>query len=131
MRASIGQELPDPFEDLREGLVLGGESLWKKAQKLIQGKDGREEKRIAKRLKTAKRALLLKPLWEKEPDIRWQVWVRARLGGERKVDLAREYGYRSGAAVLEVLKRLENRAGEDSEITNKMKQLKKTLRIES
>jgi putative transposase len=131
MKSCLGEELRDPFEELREGLVLGGDFLWKKAQKLLSQKGGKDEERLKKRLSKSGRALRLRKLYEKEADPRWKIWVRARMGGERKVDLAAEYGYHSGAAILEVLKRLEKKAEVDPVWGKKMRLIKKTLSIES
>jgi hypothetical protein len=39
------------------------------------------------------------------------VWLRVRLGGERRVDVARAYGYKDGSAITHLLKRsAENEA---------------------
>jgi REP element-mobilizing transposase RayT len=131
LKALFGEELADPFQDLREGLVLGGKEFWEKAKQHLKGKDGRDEGRILKRTSKDALARKLEPLWKTEPDKRWQLWIRARLGGERKVDLAQTYGYRSGAAVLEALKRLEKRCAIYPDWEKKRSTFLETLRIES
>jgi len=49
----------------------------------------------------------VRALTDSLPDKSIRIWARVRLGGERGVDAAREYGYRSGAGVTLVVRRLE------------------------
>ncbi len=56
-----------------------------------------------------------------------RLWVRAKLGGERMTDLAREFGYRDGSGALQVVKRLEARAGTDKTVARQMRQLRRHL----
>ena len=58
-----------------------------------------------------------------ETDQRIRVWARLRLGGERGVGLAREYGYRDGSGVTQVVKRLEKAAVQDKVLARKLAQL--------
>jgi hypothetical protein len=46
-------------------------------------------------------------LAEAETERRWQVWVRVRLGSEKRIDVARAYGYKDGSAISQIIKRLE------------------------
>ena len=39
----FGQVIRSPWEDLRHGLVLGGDALWDKARGLVAKADGDEE----------------------------------------------------------------------------------------
>jgi 3-methyladenine DNA glycosylase AlkC len=50
--------------------------------------------------------------------------MRVRLGGERRIDLARECGYRDGSASTQILKRLERAALSDSAIRKRFSALK-------
>jgi hypothetical protein len=45
-------------------------------------------------------------LAEEQEDRRLQIWLRVRLGGERRVDVNRAYGYKDGSAITHLLKRL-------------------------
>jgi len=47
---------------------------------------------------------------EDERGDRWKIWLRVRALGQRKVDVARDLGYRDGGGILQILKRLEARA---------------------
>ena len=40
---AFGQVVPSPWDDLRQGLVLGGESLWNPARELLDQAEGHEE----------------------------------------------------------------------------------------
>src|ERR1700730_937672 len=47
--ACFGEPMKSPLDDLRGGLVLGDESLWKKVRKLLSGRRGTDELRWLKR----------------------------------------------------------------------------------
>ena len=63
---------------------------------------------------------LVSRLVEEEEDDRLKIWLRVRLGHERKVDVARDYAYRDGSAVLQVLKRVEQKAAGDRHLQAKL-----------
>ena len=48
-----------------------------------------------------------------EPARRMGIWASVAWGGEHKVDVAQEFGYRNGRASLQVVKRLEQSARSD------------------
>jgi len=54
----------------------------------------------------------------------WQVWVRVRLGAERRIDVARAYRYRDGSAVSHVIRRLEALAAMQTALTKRMARLR-------
>jgi len=47
------------------------------------------------------------------------------LGGERKVDVAQDVGYRDGSGVLQVVKRLEQSARKDEALARKLERMRK------
>ena len=49
------------------------------------------------------------------------------LGGERKLDVAQDFGRRDGSGVLQVVKRLEQSAREDRALACKLDRLRKDL----
>jgi len=55
---------------------------------------------------------------------RVKIWARVRLGEERGVDAAREYGYRSGAGVTLVVRRLEASAQQDRKLKRVLEQVR-------
>jgi len=122
--ASFGKRVPDPFAELRGGLVLGGEDLWTRARGSIEGDGGQEEIRWSRRANQDQVWAALTPLLQGEPDRRVQIWARVRLAGQRLVDVAREYGYADGSGVHRVLQRLESRAAEDRSLAAKLGRLK-------
>ena len=113
LRHAFGRKVASPWEHLREGIVLGGEALLRKVIARVKGQNGQEEARWSTRLKRTRIARQLPALLAAESDSRIQIWLRVRLGGERKVDVARDLGYRDGGSVLQVLKRLEAKAQQD------------------
>ena len=46
--------------------------------------------------------------------------MRVELGGERRIDVAQELGYRDGSAVTQLLKRLHTRGVADSNLGKQM-----------
>jgi hypothetical protein len=65
----------------------------------------------------------------REIDDRIKIWARVRLGGERGVDLAREYRYSDGSGVTRVVKRLEAAAARDQKLHRKLVRLQADLSI--
>jgi len=104
------EDLSSPWQAARGGLVLGGEALWKRARKLLAQKQGDEEIRWNGFQDRTDQARQWQERLEDEPDDRWKIWLRVRALGQRKVDVARELGYRDGGSILQILKRLEARA---------------------
>jgi hypothetical protein len=43
MVALFGRQAASPFEELRGGLVLGGDGLWEKVRGLLDAREGQEE----------------------------------------------------------------------------------------
>jgi len=59
-----------------------------------------------------------------ESDDRVQIWARVKLGGERPVEVAKEFGYRNQSGVGQVVKRVEMYAKQDAELRTKLQRLK-------
>lgn len=59
-----------------------------------------------------------------EPDDRVRIWARVKLGGERPVEVAQEFGYRHQSGVGQVVKRTERYAEQDAELQAKLQRLK-------
>ena len=105
---AFGAVLDSPWERLRFGLVLGGETFSERAKQMLKAKPGAEELRWVRRSDSGEaRSVAARALAQREEERRWQVWVRVNLGGERRIDIAREYGYKDGSAITQILKRLE------------------------
>ena len=62
-----------------------------------------------------------------ETDERVKMWARVKLGGERPVDVAREFGYRKQSGVGQVVKRLEEYAKEDAELQTKLERIRASV----
>lgn len=113
---------PRGWKALGEGWLLADSKLEEKVKLLLDGKSGQEEQRW--KVHKAKEAMQPKmaTLLNDEPDLRWKIWLRVRVGGERAVDVGRELGYRSsGSGILEVIKRLEKRAESSKQEASKLK----------
>jgi len=127
MGSFFGRPIASPWDGLRAGLVLGGAALWDKVRDLMDKKNGAEEARWRERLTTEDTAERARSLAANEPDRRVRIWARVCLGGERKVDVAQDFGYRDGSGVLQVVKRMERSARKDKALANKLDRMKKKL----
>lgn len=112
--------IEDPFSELRGGLVLGGDDLWTRAKDMIAKSTGRQEIQWSQHVRRAELSTLIEQLVKDEPDVRLQIWLRVRLGGERMVDVAGSFGYSNGSAVHQVIHRLENRCHQDFVLAQKL-----------
>ena len=117
------QVIPSPWDDLRQGLVLGGESLWNRARELLDQAGGHEEIRWRRRADGDEVSRLIASLVAQEADRRVAIWLRVRVGGQRMTELAKEYGYRDGSGVHRVVHRLEEAAKEDRDLAHRLQQL--------
>ena len=121
MDEAFGRVVENPWDELRLGLALGGEAMVARVRKLLLEKTGQEEVAwVARSESGEKRVELGRLLATGERDRRWQVWIRARLGVERKIDLAREFGYRDGSGITQIIKRLEAEAAAQPTPAKKM-----------
>ena len=120
---AFGQVIPSPWDDLRQGLVLGGESLWNRARELLDQAEGHEEIRWRRRADGDEVSRLIASLVAQEADRRVAIWLRVRVGGQRMTELAKEYGYRDGSGVHRVVHRLEEAAKEDRDLAHRLQQL--------
>jgi putative transposase len=125
IRRAFGQTLSNPWQQLRRGLVLGSEQLYQRARELMEQKAGLEEARWTEAEETAQVRERVRELIKADADERLKIWARVRVGGERGVDLAREYGYRAGAGVRQVVRRLESSANHDPKLKAKLEAIKK------
>ena len=120
------EPVESPWTKLRSGLVLGGAALLDKARKLIGQKQGQ----AAARWTSVEDALGLRKrvgeLVQAEPvDIK--IWARIHLGRERRVVVAREFGYRDGSGVTHLLKVMARRAETDQQFERHLKELECAL----
>jgi len=120
IRRAFGQAVNNPWERLRGAMVLGGDALYQKARALTKRNDGLEAARWNRSEEAGTIRARVRELVKSETDARVKLWARVRLGGERGVEIAREYGYADGSGVTQVLKRLEARAAADKGVARKL-----------
>lgn len=121
---AFGQSVKNPWEQLRGGLVLGDEALLDRVQRALSRSRDLEGARWTLRQSVREIQERVRRWVEDEPDERVKIWARIRLGGERGVDVAREYGYRDGAGVAHVVRRLERAAESDGRLLRRLQGLK-------
>ena len=56
-----------------------------------------------------------------------KMWARVRLGGERMIGVAREFGYRDGSGLTHLLKKVDTQAVENKRLRRKLDELKASL----
>ena len=121
---AFGQPVRDPWEQSRHRLVLGSQELYDRVCTLIAKKHGQEEARWTRLEEADAVRQRVRHLVEGISDERIKIWARVRLGGERGVDLAREYGYRTGAGVTLLARRLEASARQDRKLRTTLEKLR-------
>ena len=52
-----------------------------------------------------------------------QAWIRAHLGGERRIDIARVCGYGDGSDITQILKRPQKRAESNRAISRRLSRI--------
>ena len=121
----FGEPMASPLTQLRGGLVLGDETLWKKAKSLLSRRSGAERLRFSRGQTALEIQGRVAKLIEDESDERVKIWARVRLGGEALSKLARELDYADGSGVHQVARRLEASAKSDSRLHKRLAALKK------
>jgi REP element-mobilizing transposase RayT len=129
IRRAFGREARNPWQQLRGGLVLGGDGLYRKVRQLTGQEDGLEQARWTQGEAAAETREKVRRLVESESDDRVKMWARVRLGAERGVAVAHEYGYTDSSGLTQVVKRLEARAVTDKRLARKLKQLAKLSKV--
>ncbi len=100
--------MESPWGELKSGLVLGGDALLERAWGILGKKRGAEELAWTMRVeRSGQRAITAQAVAGRESDARWKVWVLARHGNLRGIDIARQLGYKDGSAITHMLKRVE------------------------
>jgi len=117
-------ERQTPWEQLRGQLVLGREEFWTKVKAMVEAKQGMDEARWTKQQSAAALQTRVRQWVSTEPDDALKIWARVKLGGERPVDVAREFGYTDQSGVGQIIKRLNQYAQEDAELREKIKHLR-------
>jgi len=117
----FGKPADSPWDALRSGLVLGSEELWQRVKRMLSAKQGQDERRWRQREDCSEQRTRLQQLLQQEADRRVRIWARVRVGGERGVEVAREFGYRDGSGVTQLMKRLEAEATQDRSLAQRLK----------
>jgi len=125
--SAFGRPVASPFEQLRGGLVLGGERLWRKVLGRLSRSEGQEEFRLRQRAGRDELARRVAKAIEREADRRIQIWLRVRVGGQRMTEVARDYGYRDGSGVHRVIQRLEAKAQSDRKLQSRLNAWRREL----
>ena len=120
---AFGKPVDDPWDALRSGLVLGSEQLWSRVKRILSANTGQDEQRWRQREDWRQQRERLPQLLAQEPDRRVRIWARVCVGGERRVDVARDCGYRDGSGVTQLIKRLEAEAAQDPSLARRMENL--------
>jgi REP element-mobilizing transposase RayT len=120
---AFGKPVDNPWNALRSGLVLGSEQLWRRVKRILSGKNGQDERRWQQREDWRAQRERLQQLLADESDRRVRMWARVQVGGQRRVDVARDSGYRDGSGVTHLIKRLEAEAAHDPSLARKLENL--------
>jgi hypothetical protein len=119
----VDPQSPNPWQDLRGGLVLGSEWLWNKVCGLVAQAEGDEEIRWSHRVGAEAIATEIERLAAAQYDQPIAIWLHVRHGGRRMTELAQRFGYRDGSGIHRMVKRLEARAAEDPQLDRTLRSL--------
>ena len=126
------RDVKNPWDGLIDGLVLGGERLLAKVQAHVARKPLVDEAAWLQRRQKLERRSRLTAILERETDERIKIWARVQLGGERGATVAREYGYRDGSGVGQLVRRLERRSRFNRTLRRKLASIReKVSRVQS
>jgi putative transposase len=123
----FGQAPASPFQDLRQGLVLGSTSLFNKAKRQIEGSTGQAELRWHRRSEQQAVLSWAQKQAQREPDRRVQIWLLARVAGVSLTTLATRYGYADASGVHRVAARVEQRASQDKALAQTLAAYRKKV----
>jgi REP element-mobilizing transposase RayT len=126
LRRWFTEAVASPWTELRSGLVLGGEELLVKARGLIGQKQGQDGARWTVVEAAATLRDRVRELVKDEPD-EIKIWARVHLGRERRVVVAREFGYKDGSGLTHLLKQLDRSAASNDAQQQKLGHLKTIL----
>ena len=129
IRRAFGRAASNPWQQLRGGLVLGGEGLYQKARELTGQRDGLEHARWTQSEMERETRERVCRLVETESDDRLKMWARVRLGGERGVAVAHAFGYADSSGVTQAVKRLDAQALTNKRLARKLQQLAKLSKV--
>jgi REP element-mobilizing transposase RayT len=122
--ATMREYVASPMERLwsrpQGGLVVGGEELWEKVKGLLGEKDQELEQPPIRREESERRRKRLNEQLKGEDDPRIILWARTVVGGEKKSQVAREYGYADGSAVTWNNRALEVKAKTDPALAKRL-----------
>lgn len=124
--AAFDGAIDSPWVRLKGGLVLGSDAFVGRIREWVSKKGGAEEVRWTSRMENPQaRMTAAQALAGRQAERCWAVWVRIVLGGERRIDVARAYGYRDGSAITQILRRLEQSVSEDKALAARMRGLRR------
>lgn len=129
IRQAFGDVMETRAERVRGGIAICSEKLWERVKELVRAKEGQEEEQWSRRESMSQIQQHVRSLTSGEADRRIQIWARVKLGSERSVDIAREYGYSNGSGVTLVISRLEQRASRDRKLRHKLQSLRKKCKV--
>ncbi len=116
----------NPWREMRSGLVLGGDKLLARARGLIRRKQGLDEARWTVLAEATELRQRVRELVKDEAnDVK--IWARVCLGGEKRVTVAQEFGYRDGSGLTHLLNKLKREADGNRALRHKFERLKQVV----
>jgi REP element-mobilizing transposase RayT len=129
MDEMFGKRVESPWEQLQWGLALGGAALQERVRSLLSSKNRPEElKWVARAEGGDQRREAAARLAAQQGERPLKVWIRVHLGGERRIDIARAWGYGDGSAITQILKRLRSRAQSNPALKKRLSRIEAEFR---
>lgn len=100
--------------------MLGSQQLWEQIKTIAEQKESKETQQWHEQQDLKKRQERTKQMVKEEKNKAIQIWTRTKLGGEKGVVMAKEYGYQDGSGIAHVIKRLKQVATKEKAFKNKL-----------
>ncbi len=120
-------KIPDFRSELRASLVLGSDELLNRVREEISHKSGIMESKWLRTDASKQRAEQIARLIPADTQRDIQIWLRAKIGGERPTQLALEFGFSDASGITHLLKNLEQKQKKDELFAGQIAALTKNL----
>jgi REP element-mobilizing transposase RayT len=112
---------------IRGSLVLGGHDLYLKALDILKNQKTKSAMAWLEKQVSPQRQQRLNELLAAEKSEKIKIWLTTKFSGQTKTKLATQYGYKDASGIVQLVKRLEQRALTDQKLALILTQLRQTM----
>lgn len=119
--------LDDPWMRLRDGFILAEGPTLEEIRRKLRFKPSREGLRLRKKDEAADRAQRVKNLAAQIENKNLRLWLLCRFTGQKKVQIAKDNGLKSTAAISSRLRTLQKQVLKNNNLKRQMQEFEKKL----